>query len=48
MSTTEEKKRHESFLATIKKVTSSKEEAIKYLKEAGFLDSEGNLAEIYR
>lgn len=33
---------------TIKKITSSKEEALKFLKEAGILDENGELAEHYR
>lgn len=32
----------------IKKITSSKEEARKFLIRAGILDQDGNLAEIYR
>ena len=48
MSSTEEKKRHERFLAAIKEVTSSKEKALKFLQETGIADKDGNLAPMYR
>lgn len=40
--------REERRAKLIKKITSSKEEAKKFLIEVGYLDIDGNVAEIYR
>lgn len=40
--------REERRARLIKKITSSKEEATKFLMEAGILGNDGKLAEIYR
>lgn len=40
--------REERRAKVVKKITSSKEEAKKFLTEIGFLDKEGNVAEVYR
>lgn len=40
--------REERRAKLIKKITSSKEEATKFLMEAGILGNDGKLAEIYR
>lgn len=40
--------REERRAKLIKKITSSKEEARKFLTDMGFLDKDGNVAEVYR
>lgn len=49
MSSTEEKKRYERFLEAAKEVESyNKDQALKFLQEAGIADENGQLAPMYR
>jgi hypothetical protein len=49
MSSVEEKKRYERFLEAAKEVESyNKDQALRFLQEAGIADKSGKLAPMYR